>query len=148
MPTPDWWAISFSVAATPPRVGSAHQPQPGAGACHRPSYGGDQPVQRRRIRQHGGAEGQVFAAGHDGDAVVADRAGEQHGVAGAGLVAGQDKTGGHDADAGGGDEHAVCLAALHHLGIAGHHRHAASRLARPMLAAIRLRSARGIPPQE
>ena len=119
-PTPDCWAISFSVAASPPRVGSRISRRPAAGARH---HGRDQPVQRRRVGQDRGVERQVLAQRHDGDAMVADRAGQQHHIARPRAVAGQDQPGRHDADAGGGDEHAVGLAALDHLGVAGDDRH-------------------------
>jgi hypothetical protein len=52
----------------------------------------------------------------------------------------------HDADAGGGDEHAVGLAALDDLGVAGDDRHAGQRAPpRPSLSAMRCRSASAKP---
>jgi hypothetical protein len=56
--------------------------------------------------------------------VVAERAGNEEHVAGPGQVAGEVDAVGQDADAGGGDEHAVALALLDHLGVAGHQLHA------------------------
>ena len=45
MPTPDWRAISLSVVASPPRVGSRRQRMPGNRVDHRR----DEPVQRRGV---------------------------------------------------------------------------------------------------
>ena len=82
----------------------------------------DEPVQRGRVRRDRGLEAQVLAERHDRDTVVADRAAQDHDVAGSRPVAGHVDAGRHDADAGGRDEHAVALALLDDLGVTGHHR--------------------------
>ena len=83
----------------------------------------DQTVQRRAVRDHRAAEIEVLAAGHDRHAVVAQAAVDQDGVSRACAVAGDLHPLGHHADAGGGNEQAVGLAAFDHLGVPGHHRH-------------------------
>ena len=88
-----------------------------------------------------------FAAGqHDRDAVVADRAGDQHRVARLCTVATPSSTGvPDDADAGRVDVAAVGLAALHDLRVAGDDPHAGDVAAALIDAAIRCRSATGKP---
>ena len=76
------------------------------------------------VRADLGAEAQVLALGHDRHPVVAQGAAEQDGIAGLGPVAGDVDARGDHPQAGGGDEEAVRLAPLHHLGVAGHHRDA------------------------
>ena len=70
-----------------------------------------------------GAETQVLPLGHDGHAVVAQGAAQEDGVPRPGSVAGDLDALRHHAQAGGGDEDAVRLAALDDLGVARHHRH-------------------------
>ncbi len=103
-------------------------------------------VQRRRVRQDLGVERQVLALRHHRDPVVADAAADQDAVARPRPVGGDAHALGDDADAGGGDEDAVALAALDHLGVAGDDR----RRRRPwrpraIEATIALRSASGNP---
>jgi hypothetical protein len=77
--------------------------------------------------------------------MIADAAADQDGIPGPGEVAGDVDAIRHHADAGGGDEAAVALAALDHLGVAGDHLHAGARAAKPMLATMRSRSDSGRP---
>jgi hypothetical protein len=71
-----------------------------------------------------GLEAEALALRHDRHAVVAQGAGDEDGVARPRPVAGDVHALRHHADAGGGDEDAVALALLHHLGVAGDDRHA------------------------
>ena len=84
----------------------------------------DQAVQRRGVGNNRGVERQVLALAHDGHAMVAHGARDQHHIARSGAAAAEFQTLGQDADGGGGDEDAVALAAFHHLGVARYHRHA------------------------
>ena len=58
-----------------------------------------------------------------------------------------DAPAGHDADAGGGDEDLVALAAIDDLGVAGDQRHAGLVAGPRIEATIRARSASGSPPR-
>ena len=84
----------------------------------------DQAVQRRGVGNNRGVERQVLALAHDGHAMVAHGARDQHHIARSGAVAAEFQALGQHADGGGGDENAVALAAFHHLGVACYHRHA------------------------
>jgi len=56
--------------------------------------------------------------------VIADRSREEDGIAAARAISGHLHSLWHDAETGGRDEHAVALALLDHLRVAGHDRHA------------------------
>ena len=77
--TPDAVATSLQIVATPPRVASRRQPHAVAGGVEQ--AGGDA-VQRRGVGVDVGDDVQLAAGEHHGDAVVADRPGHQHHVAG------------------------------------------------------------------
>ena len=123
MPTPASRAISFSAAARPPRVRSRRQ-------CKSPparQHGFHQAGQRGAIALQGRLEAQPLADRHDGHAVPAQVAAEEHDVAG-GHAPGRDVDARrHQADARRVDENAVPLAAIHHLGVAGDDLHAGLR---------------------
>ena len=90
----------------------------------------DQAMERRRIRLDGGLETQAVAPRHDGHAMIAERTGDQNRIARLRPATRKFAPGGQQTDTGGRDEDAVTLAALDHLGIAGHHGHA-GRACRP-----------------
>ena len=81
-------------------------------------------MQRHRIRDDLGVEGQVLTLRHDGDAVVADAPRKDHAIARPRLLSREIEPRGDDSDARRRNEHPVRLAAFHHLGVAGHHRNA------------------------
>ena len=85
---------------------------------------GYQVVQRRGVALQVGREVQSLAAAHNGDAVVAQRAGNQHLIARSALRAAQLYARGQRAHAARIDEHAIAMAAVHHLRVASHQRHA------------------------
>ena len=78
-------AISLSALDRPPRVGSRMRADRRRG----PEHGVDQRVQRRRNRFERALEFQAFAFGHDGDAVIAERAAEEDDVAGPRVAGGE-----------------------------------------------------------
>ena len=80
--------------------------------------------QRGAVALQDGLELDALAHRHDGDAVVADRAGNQDAVAGPGDADRQRSALRHQADAGSGDEDLVALAPVHDLGVAGDQGHA------------------------
>jgi hypothetical protein len=111
----------LSVVARPPRVGSrSTRTRLGHGRQQRR----DQAVQRRGVGDDGGLELQRLALRQHRHAVVADGAGQQHHVARPRVRAADVAPVGQHADAGGADEHAVALALLDHLGVAGDDGHA------------------------
>ena len=81
-------------------------------------------VERGGIAFKVGRERQRLAAAHDGDAVVAQRAGDQHLVARATPSAAQFHVRRQRSHAARVDEHAVAMATVDHLRIARHQRHA------------------------
>jgi hypothetical protein len=83
MPTPDWRAISLSVVATPPRVGSRKRTNRRATGAH----GGDQAVQRGGVGNDGRCKAEALALRHDRHAMLADAAGNDDLVAGSRTVA-------------------------------------------------------------
>ncbi len=91
---------------------------------HRGDHGGHQVMQGGGIGADLGAEAQVLALGHHRHPVVAEGAAEQDGIAGPGPVPRDVDALRHHPQAGGGDEEAVRLAPLHHLGVTRHHRDA------------------------
>ena len=95
-----------------------------AGIGRRGDNLGNKVVQRRRIGLDIGVEGKLFAATHDGNAVIAHSAGNQDLVAWFAVGAGKAYAFGDEADAAGVDEHAIAMAAVNHLGIAGNDVHA------------------------
>ena len=80
-------------------------------------------VQRCGVRLDRGLEAQVLAQRHDGHAMVADRARHEDRVARSRPVAGNVDPVRHDPEPGGRDEHAIALALLDDLGVAGNDRH-------------------------
>ena len=84
----------------------------------------DQAVQGSAVAAQRRGEVQAFAGGEDRQTVVAQRAVDEHRVAGPGLAPPGGEVVAQLADAGGGDEDAVGAAALDHLGVAGDQRHA------------------------
>ena len=87
-------------------------------------HGGDEVVERRRVGGKGGGEGKALALRDDADAVVAQGAGDEHLVAGLAVASRQVDAGRDEAHACGVDEHAVGMAALDDLRVAGHDGHA------------------------
>ena len=79
-------------------------------------------MQGRGVTRHRGLELQVGTRGHDGHTVLGDGAAEHDDVAGARAVGGDRPRVLDHADAGGGDETAVGLAAVDDLGVSGHDR--------------------------
>ena len=134
-PTREAAASSFKALDTPPRVGSRIARIAGTGFEHHPGQAG----QRGGVAFQDGLELDPLADRHDGDPVVADRARDEDAVAGPGRADRERPALGHEADAGGGDEDLVALAAVDDLGVAGDQRDA--RLV-ARLRASRRRSAR------
>src|SRR5439155_24279679 len=99
----------------------AHAPDAGRA---RVEYRSDEPGQWGGVALQHGLELDPLANGHDGDAVVADRAGDQDAVARPGVADGQPPALGDDADAGGRDVDLVAFAAVDDFGVAGHERYA------------------------
>jgi hypothetical protein len=125
MPTCDWRAISLSVVARPPRVGSRSTQQRGVG----------QRLQHGRTRVCRAALSETMAVSNSSDSrsditatPCSPSVPETSTASPARLppIDGQARR--CHANAGGADEHAVALALLHHLGVAGDDGHA--RLAR------------------
>jgi hypothetical protein len=83
----------------------------------------DQSGHGRSVRADVRFEVEFPAGQHDGDAVVPDRARHQHDVAGPCLVGAESQRPFQDADSGRVHVAAVCLAALHDLGVPGHDLH-------------------------
>lgn len=92
-------------------------------SAHGGQEGGDQAVERGGVRRHVGLDVQLAPGQHDRDAVLADRAGHEDGVAGPGVRDTERRIPLQQSDPGRGDVAAVGLAALHHLGVPGHDRH-------------------------
>ena len=84
----------------------------------------DQPVQRRAVGAHLGAEVDTLTHAEDRHPVLADRAGQDHHVAGACTFGPDVHTGRYHADAGGVDEQLVGAALSNDFGVAGDDRHA------------------------
>ena len=120
MPQPDWRAISFSVVASPPRVGSRRQWIAGTASIMAATSVCSDAVSDSIVV----SKVEVLAQRHDRHAVVAQRAGDEDRVAGPRAVARHLDALGHHAHARRVDEDAVALALLHHLGVAGDDRHA------------------------
>src|ERR1017187_10323818 len=95
--------------------GVAHAADGGRGGEHVAHQG----VQGGGIAFDGSVEADVLAFGEDGNAVIAEGAGEQHEVAGPGVGGGEVDAGADASDAGGIDENAVARALFDNLGIAG-----------------------------
>ena len=91
----------------------------------------DHSIQGRGIRSDIREKGEIFAAAHDGQAMVAQRAADQHRVAGAGAVPGGGRVNENFAHARGVDEDFIAGPARHHFGVAGDDLHigGAGRLA-------------------
>ena len=85
---------------------------------------GDEMVERGGVAFEAGREAQGLAAAHDGNAVVAQRAGDQHLIAGPTLRAAQLHARRQRSHAARVDEHAVAMATVDHLRVARHQRHA------------------------
>ena len=80
--------------------------------------------------------------------MIAQHARHQHRVARLLQMARQDSFVGHHTNASGGDKHAIALALLDHLGVAGDHRHASLTRGVRQRATMRARSASGRPSPE
>src|ERR1700689_2579075 len=110
-PTSAATPISFRIVATPARGG----PHAGGGG----EQIGHDPVQPGGVGLDIGLDVEFAPGQHDGDAVVADRPRYQDGVTRPGLRDTEAALVLDHADARGVDVAAVCLAALHHLGVPG-----------------------------
>jgi len=97
--------------------GVAHRPRTG----HRVKQGRHQPVQRGGVRADVGLDVQLAAGQHDRYPVIADRPGDDDGVARPRPGHAQGSVALDEAHPGGADVAAVGLALLHHLGVAGDH---------------------------
>ena len=119
-PTSAALAISLRMVATPPRVASRMARTPGTAS----SSPATSPFSGGGVGADVGLDVELAAGQHDGDAVVADRAGHDDGVARLGLGHAEAHVPLDEPDARGVDVAAVGLALLHHLGVAGDDVHA------------------------
>ena len=136
--TADARASSFSTDATPPRVASRMQ-RTGSGRVQQRVDGGPQ---RSRVRLDLGVQVELAARQHDRRAVLADASRQQDAVTRAQTGRRELRPRIAAADAGGAHVHAVGVATLDHLGVAGDHLHAGrlrgcGRSPRPRRAARR-----------
>ena len=115
-------AISFSVVARPPRVGSRRH----VDVRHRRQHRRDQAVQRGGVGLDGGRRRSRFSRCDMIATPWSPMRAARRRIASPGRARSPEMStpSRHHADAGGGDEHAVALALLDHLGVAGDDRHA------------------------